>query len=424
MSTKQQTGANRMPAGADIDPDFHVPSCTVEDVDRAVFNLFEKDITLQYSLKKEMKKIPVIFATGERFAVLRRKKPLRDKVGATILPLISISRTGVNQNVDKGMATNQTVEMVVKKKLSPKDPVYQRLLNKEGLENQDNRATPGHYVKNVGGAEGGGAVAGTVAKRRPEGLLPLAIRQGKLIDGTKLGNNFFEIYTMPPPKYFTAEYEVTIWAQYTQQMNNILMAIMNSYHSNGTKSFRVESDKGYWFVAYLDAALSSGNNFDDFSDDERIVRYSFSMTVPGYIINPTYPGAQPTHRRYISAPQISFDMTQVMAIPSEKVIEGIPSGDPQDYILDDLRTLDDPEYSRLVAKKGVVADSKFYKTTSLGGAESGRSPMVVKRVAYDPLTGDEVKQELEIKMRNQRKGETVYREQVTYNLGQLKIEPQ
>ena len=76
MSTRQQTGANRMPIGADIDPDFHVPSCTVEDVDRAVFNLFEKDITLQYSLKKEMKKIPVIFATGERFAVLRRKKPL------------------------------------------------------------------------------------------------------------------------------------------------------------------------------------------------------------------------------------------------------------------------------------------------------------------------------------------------------------
>ena len=424
MSTRQQTGANRMPLGADIDPDFHVPSCTVEDVDRALFNLFEKDITLQYSLKKEMKKIPVIFATGERFAVLRRKKPLRDKAGATILPLISISRSGVNQKVDRGMATNETVEMTVKKKLSPNDPIYQRLLNKEGLQHQNNRATPGHYIKNVGGPEGGGAMPGTVARRRPENMLPLKIRQGKLLDTIPLGNNFYEIYTMPPPKYFTAEYEVTVWAQYTQQMNDILMAIMNSYHSNGTQSFRIESDKGYWFVAYLDASLGSGNNFDDFSDDERIVRYSFSISVPGYIINPQYPGAQATHRRYISAPQISFDMTQVLAIPSEIEIEGIPSGDPNDYLLDDLRTLDDPEYSRLVAKRGVTANSKFYKTTSVGGTESGRSPMVVKRVAYDPLTGDEVKQELEIKMRNQRKGETVYREQVTYNLGQLKIEPQ
>ena len=46
MSTKQQTGVNRMPMGADIDPDFNVPECTIEDVDRAVFNLFEKDINL------------------------------------------------------------------------------------------------------------------------------------------------------------------------------------------------------------------------------------------------------------------------------------------------------------------------------------------------------------------------------------------
>ena len=66
---------------------------------------------------------------------------------------------------------------------------------------------------------------GTVARRRPETMLPLKVRQGKLLDTLPLGNNFYEIYTMPPPKYFTAEYEVTIWAQYTQQMNDILMAI-------------------------------------------------------------------------------------------------------------------------------------------------------------------------------------------------------
>ena len=423
MSTKQQTGVNRMPMGADIDPDFNVPECTIEDVDRAVFNLFEKDITLQYSLKKEMKKIPVIFATGERFAVLRRKKPLRDKAGATILPLISINRTGVNQNVDRGMATNQSTELTIKKRLSPKDPTYQRLLNKEGLENQDNRAAGGHYIKNVGGAEGGGAMPGTVARRSSEGIMSLTLRQGKLIGNAPFGNNFYEIYTMPAPKYYTAEYEVTIWAQYTQQMNDIIMSIMNSYHSNGTRSFRVESDKGYWFVAYLDAALSSGNNFDDFSDDERIIRYSFNMTVPGYIVNPKYPGSKTGIRRYVSAPQITFDMTQVASQPVQKPVEGIPSGDPIDYVLDDLRTLDDPEYSKLVAKKGVVADQTFYKTTNVGGTESGRSPVAVTAVISDPLTGKEVRKELEIKMRNQRQGETVYREQTTRDLGKLNIEP-
>ena len=147
------------------------------------------------------------------------------------------------------------------------------------------------------------------------------------------------------------------------------------------------------------------------------------MTVPGYIVNPKYPGSKTGIRRYVSAPQITFDMTQVASQPVQKPVEGIPSGDPIDYVLDDLRTLDDPEYSKLVAKKGVVADQTFYKTTSVGGTESGRSPVAVTAVISDPLTGKEVRKELEIKMRNQRQGETVYREQTTRDLGKLNIEP-
>ena len=59
--------------GTDIPDDFVVPTCTLEDTDRAVFNLFNSQIPLEYKEKGEIKKIPVIFATGERFAVLRRK---------------------------------------------------------------------------------------------------------------------------------------------------------------------------------------------------------------------------------------------------------------------------------------------------------------------------------------------------------------
>ena len=67
--------------------DIVIPSCTIEDVDRAVFNLFEKQMPLQYKHRKKTKRIPVIFATGERFAVLRRKRPLKDKNNALILPM-------------------------------------------------------------------------------------------------------------------------------------------------------------------------------------------------------------------------------------------------------------------------------------------------------------------------------------------------
>jgi len=421
MSTRHTTGPNANPQGSSIDPTYTLPPCTIEDVDRALFNLFDKDLALFYKTKSNTKPVPVIFATGERFAILRRKKPLRDKAGSIILPLISIMRSGIEQTPGKGGATNQTSNITIKKKLSPEDPSYQRLLNKEGLQHQDDRADSSHF--NLAANGGTGANPGTVATRRPTTIPSSDVRSGKLIGTNKLGNNFYEIYIIPPPKYFTATYEVTFWTQYTQQMNSLLMNMMTSYHSLGANGFRIESDKGYYFVAYVDPALNSGNNFDDFSDNERIVKYSFNVQVQGYVVNPTYPGSPTAVRKYISAPQISFDMTQVSAIPHGMTVGGIRSGDPNDYILQNLNTADDPAVSRAVAKKGIIQGEKFYDTTGLGGASSGQSPLTVSRIYSDPVTGTRKKQKLHIKMRNQRKGETVYREQITYDLGQLIIEP-
>ena len=41
-------------------------------------------------------KVPVVFAAGERFALTRRKSPIRDKNNALILPIVSIMRTGMD----------------------------------------------------------------------------------------------------------------------------------------------------------------------------------------------------------------------------------------------------------------------------------------------------------------------------------------
>ena len=424
MSTNKTSGPNANPKYSS-ESDFQIPSCTIEDVDRAVFNLFEKDIGMFYLQQNDTLKIPVIFATGERFAVLRRKQPLRDKAGALILPLVSIMRTGVEQNLPRGAGTNQAGDITIKKKLSSQDPSYQRIVNKERLEYEDDRATKSHYLNNVAGpgaAEGMGTEPGTIATRTPAVEKSLAFREGKLISD-KLGNNIYEIYTIPAPKYFNSTYEITFWAQYTQQMNHMITAVMSSYHSQSQRTFRIESDKGYYFVAYVASSFSSGNNFDDFTDSERIIRYSFNLDVTGYIVNPKYPGSTSTIRKYISAPKISFDMTQVNSVPNTKVFGGTASGDPNDYILQGLSDTDDPAVSSIVGGKGVVEAGDYYQETMVGGEDSGRSPLTVSRKFIDPATGEEVKQELKIKMRNQRKGETVYREQITHDLGNLIIEP-
>ena len=62
MSTRydKQTDSDKtIPAGYEgVDSgDIEVPSCTIEDVDRAVFNLFENQIPLQYVHRKKTKRI-------------------------------------------------------------------------------------------------------------------------------------------------------------------------------------------------------------------------------------------------------------------------------------------------------------------------------------------------------------------------------
>ena len=102
--------------GDNIPDDLEVPSCTIEDVDRALFNLFNQDLPLFYKHKEGMRRVPVIFATGERFAILRRKRPLRDKAGALVLPLISIMRTGIEQDPSRRMTGGQNAPMTIKKR--------------------------------------------------------------------------------------------------------------------------------------------------------------------------------------------------------------------------------------------------------------------------------------------------------------------
>ena len=67
-----------------------------KDIDRAIFNLFNEKLSFEAESNGKLQKVPVIFASGERFALTRRKNPIRDKNNALILPLISILRNEID----------------------------------------------------------------------------------------------------------------------------------------------------------------------------------------------------------------------------------------------------------------------------------------------------------------------------------------
>lgn len=91
--------------------------------------------------------------------------------------------------------------------------------------------------------------------------------------------------------------------------------------------FVLETNKGYTFTAFVQNTFTNNDNFDDFTSDERIIKMSLDIKVPGYIIAPEHPGLPSPYRRFVSAPQINFEIweqnAQLVAEPLLKNADDI-----------------------------------------------------------------------------------------------------
>lgn len=371
-------------------PERLVPSCGLEDVDRAVFRLFDNDIPLVYQQKDgTTRKVPVIFATGERFAINRRREPLRDKNGALILPLVTITRTGIEQQAPKIIEVPDAGTISIKRRVSSDDPLYQRVVNSLNLEH-----------------------AQTGAGNRASSLSRPSRKTGGRLLEPNLAGGLYETITIPTPKFYTAKYEITLWAQYLQHSNSILTTIMSGYHNTRARTYRIETPAGYWFVATFEPAISSDNNFDGMTDEERIIKSTLTVEVSAYIISPDLPGIPNGTRRHVSATQFSFGIIEDPASPAN-----LP-GNVQDMrhdsrILDPITTIDDPLLTGAIGslpigqaefsadgtqKKGT--SSAPQESTALGGTESSsiKVTSTTRNLSVDPMTGRPM--DVTVKVRN------------------------
>jgi len=84
--------------------------------------------------------------------------------------------------------------------------------------------------------------------------------------------------------------------------------IITSFLPQG-QSWRLDTQKGYWFIASVDGgAFPMETNFDDMSQQERFIKHTFGVNVPAYFFVTQTPGAPVPIKRYVSSPIISFDV--------------------------------------------------------------------------------------------------------------------
>jgi len=356
--------------GDDTSDEFTIPPCGISDSDIALFNLFDKDIGFTIrnvaSANKNIsiKKPFVIFATGERFALTKRLRPPRDKNNTLMLPAISVRRTAVTQTDQDitGRGMNQfTGTITIKRRLAEEDRDYQNFINKEAMKNMDlgdTRRTTGEEGKNVDIVNGG--------------LL-----------SPQLSNNIWEFITIPQPQFFTATYEVVFWTKYVQHMNYLIETYISSFLPQ-VRGHKLGTEKGYWFMSYTDENFGSQENFEEFTEDKRIVRYSFTVNVKGFILAPNHETNKVPVRRWISSPNIVFDSFPNGEMITKKHLQEVTKNQDK-FILSDTEI--DPQ-----TKQRPTTNQKYSST---------------KKV-WDPKTKKYVSKTVSILESNQKKGETVF----------------
>lgn len=392
-------------------PDVTVPSVGLADVDRSLFDLFNEQIPLIVGGDgQDSKRVPVVFFAGEKWALNKRLRALRDRNGTLILPLITAVRSSVTQdpgNDITGRGTNQqTGEIVVSRRLDRSDRSYQGLVNRLMLRNQENASS----------LQSGDV--GQLSTRREIGDLSrtATVAGGGLLLPDKK-RNVYETIVIPAPQFFTAQYDITLWAQYTSHMNQMLEAIIGSFLPQGN-AWRLETPGGYWFIATVDGNVYTADlNADDYSQNERLIRYKMTVKVPGYVLASSVPGAPVPVRRYVSSPEVSFSVSTRIDIDSS------PIGDGQ-RVVEPFLGADDPtlplSHGRSTGDAG-RADNRSTERTLLYPNRSEVSPhdpalrnigrgqrlssyKKINVVAPDGTTSERYAR---IKGRNEQAGETV-----------------
>ena len=300
----------RVPTGREGDnvPEaFHIPAAGIEDVDRAIYDLFETQIPFQVTQRgnqggltqpakgasEAVVKVPVIFATGERFAHVKKLLPFRDSNNTIILPVISVGRKSLSVGTPQimpGITHRGVSDFVLTRRLAKEDRDYQRLLNKMKYRNASDIASRSNFaLQDI--APGNQAVPGTIASRRNGNM-------------------------------------------------NTLIEIFLTARTGVGQEYKIKSKKGYFYIAELESAAALNNNTDSFADEERIIKTSFTLNVMGYIIATQHPGQTSPFRRFLSAPVIDFQTIQSSGELEVPLDNSVPTGDESKFMLADIKELD------------------------------------------------------------------------------------
>ena len=244
LSRKQRV-INRGYLYSRTDDDIKTPSVTLMDMDSAIKFYFENVIKPSVEDNGENIKVPIMYASPERWKSIQRDGFMRDKKRQIITPVIAYRRTSIERDdtipQDKLDANNPHLFYTFEKKFS-----------------QQNRYD--NFTTQVG-------------------LLPQR-----------------EYYNVALPDYVTLTYDFIVWTTYIEQMNKIVERI--NY-----------SDGAYWGdpnKLRFRSRIDSFTDATEVSDVERLVRTNFTVTLRGYLLPEGNFDHRSTTQKFLTPKRVVF----------------------------------------------------------------------------------------------------------------------
>mgnify|MGYP003112509031 CR=1 FL=1 len=223
---------------------------TLENVDFAVYEYFDQIVNISSTTSDGFKKVPLFWVTPER-SFARKFRALRDDNGMVIYPLVTMERKGINKDKAKRGKYYAALDRI--RSMSQGQITVARRLNQD--ETNKFATADAYRTSNL-----------TPPDRNKK-------RKNKKV--------VYETITMPYPIYLDMSYEIMLFAEYQQQMNEMINAIIDG--TNPSNYFVVERN-GHAYEAFVQPEFAFDNNISSLQENERLYKTTVNLKVFAYTI--------------------------------------------------------------------------------------------------------------------------------------------
>ena len=304
------------------------PISTIETIDVAMYNFVNEVLDIKCITSSGFKKVPVVWTSAERLFQSKKDSSFRDADGSLILPIITIER----KNVVKDLSKKGTVYA----NIPPLDKARGGSISVSRRINQDKT---GNFAN------------ASMYKRK--GQLNFTGKNNKIV---------YQTVTIPLPVYISVDYEITMRAEYQQQMNQIMTPFITR---PGGINYVILENGRLRYEGFIQYSYSHSNNIISFSNEERKFETKLNIDVLGWLTG------EDSNR---NSPNFSIRENIVeVKIPRERVA-----------LRDDL----DPDVGRLYGLEGVDIGLPIeQRGTPIMNQRQVRSPGAVQTSTAAPTGG-------------------------------------